>query len=198
MGRHDAQIGPPKCYQALTLVRQMKTWGDKQGDRPTMDTTASTDRHRGRAEMRCVWVIIAIAALLGGAHAPAASAGQVQVYRCEGVEGAVEFRQNPCPLDQPGETVTIEDHTTHWVPAPQAAEPTATPKTQTKPGRSRHPSAAPAHRPANVSRRPAAKSATNWKISTAPCAWGSTGGRAPTYVTGAAAWRITSSTSATD
>jgi len=97
-----------------------------------MDTTASTDGHRGRAEMRCVWVIIAIAALLGGAHAPVASAGQVQVYRCEGVEGAVEFRQQPCPLDQPGEAVTIEDHTTRWVPAPQAAEPTATPKTKTK------------------------------------------------------------------
>jgi len=110
----------------------MNTWRDKQGDRPTLDTATDTDRNRERTELRCAWALVAVAALLGGAHAPAASAGQVQVYRCEGVEGAVEFRQKPCPLDQPGEAVTIEDHTTGWTPAPQAAEPTAAPKTKKK------------------------------------------------------------------
>lgn len=93
-----------------------------------MDTTASTDRHRGRTELRRA--LIAMAVLLGGAHALTASADQVQVYRCQGVEGRIEFRQKPRPLGQPGEEVTIEDQPVGWTSAPPAAEPTAPPKTK--------------------------------------------------------------------
>jgi hypothetical protein len=56
------------------------------------------------------WAAVVLAALT---CVPAAGS---QVYRCEGPEGAIEFRQEPCPPGSRGEAVAIDDGYTGWTP----------------------------------------------------------------------------------
>jgi len=57
----------------------------------------------------------------------APDAARAQVYRCQGPQGAIEFRQEPCPAGSQQEALSIEDHPIGWTPLPDGsrAGPTA-------------------------------------------------------------------------
>jgi hypothetical protein len=66
------------------------------------------------------YVGVALMALFGSALAdPGAGAVRAQVYRCQGPQGAIEFRQEPCPPGSQGDTLTIEDRPTGWTLVPE-------------------------------------------------------------------------------
>jgi len=76
-----------------------------------------------RAGHPWTWAAIAAAALASMAAVPAAAGSQV--YRCRGPDGAIEFRQEPCPPGSQGEAMAIDEGHTGWVPTPadQGAAP---------------------------------------------------------------------------
>ena len=81
----------------------------------------------------CAWAAVALIALIGSAPAdPGAGVARAQVYRCQGPQGAVEFRQEPCPPGSQGDTLTIEDRPTGWTLVPEdkhaGGEPTSKPR----------------------------------------------------------------------
>jgi hypothetical protein len=76
---------------------------------------------------------MALMALVGSATAdPGPDATRAQVYRCQGPQGAVEFRQEPCPPGSQGDALTIEDRPTGWTLVPEGQdarrEPPAKPR----------------------------------------------------------------------
>jgi hypothetical protein len=83
-----------------------------------MRTTQSIGRHRNRGASLRAGAQAAIIALALAAAPPAPGAAQTQVYRCQGPNGAAEFRQWPCAADDQGEPLIIEDRPTGWTLAP--------------------------------------------------------------------------------
>jgi len=100
----------------------------------------------GRTRPCHAWAGVSLMALVGSAMAdPAPDATRAQVYRCQGPQGAIEFRQEPCPPGSQGDTLTIEDRPTGWtlVPEVEGARGEPPPKARTK--------AVPKRRPASGS-----------------------------------------------
>jgi hypothetical protein len=86
-------------------------------------------------------------ALIGSATAdPAPNAARAQVYRCEGYQGTVEFRQEPCTPGSQGDALTIEDRPTGWtlVPDGQGARREPPPRPREKRASERRPAGASA------------------------------------------------------
>jgi hypothetical protein len=83
-----------------------------------MGTTQSIDGHRSRGAPLRAGARAAIVALVLAAMPPAPGAAQTQVYRCQGPNGAAEFRQEPCAAENQGETLIIEDLPTGWTLTP--------------------------------------------------------------------------------
>ena len=86
-------------------------------------------------------------ALFGsGAADTTPNATRAQVYRCQGPQGAIEFRQEPCPPGTQGEAAIIEDRPIGWslVPEGQSARQEPAPKSRKKAESKRRPAGASA------------------------------------------------------
>lgn len=132
--RHNARTAPLTCYRALTAQRNKQMQGQAMTKTPTMPPGCTITRRARTA--------IALLALFGSATAaPAPDAARAQVYRCQAPDGAIEFRQEPCPAGSQGESLTIEDRQTGWtlVPKDQAARPGPVPKAPKKAASQRRP-----------------------------------------------------------
>jgi hypothetical protein len=86
-----------------------------------MGTACAIDLHHSRASPPHKLTLAAATALTLAAAIPA-TAAEAQVYRCEGRDGAIEFRQAPCPADSQGTQLIIEDHPIGWTPAPAGSQ----------------------------------------------------------------------------
>jgi hypothetical protein len=109
-------------------------------------TTPASPPTPGRPALYCAWAGVALAAIVWCVPAQAGpDAARTQVYRCQGPEGAIEFRQEPCPPGTQGGSLTVEDRPTGWTLVPKGQGP------RPEPAPRPHEQTAPERRPAGAS-----------------------------------------------